>query len=104
MIVDLKNLGLGISRLRQHYMDGDFTPAELLQALRNKARDYADYGIWIHLLSDSEIEPYLTALKHRVVADLPLYGVPFAIKDNLDLAGVPTTAACPDFAYTPQTS
>ena len=35
---------------------------------------------------------------------LPLYGVPFAIKDNIDLAGVPTTVACPAFAYVPQRS
>jgi allophanate hydrolase len=37
-------------------------------------------------------------------AAMPLYGVPFAVKDNIDVAGVPTTAACPEFAYVPDRS
>ena len=55
-----------------------------------------DPAIWIHRLSDEE--------KHRfTAADTAgaLAGLTFAIKDNIDLAGVPTTAACPGFAYTP---
>jgi allophanate hydrolase len=47
---------------------------------------------------------YVAALAGHTPAELPLYGIPFVIKDNIDLAGVPTTVACPDFAYTPTRS
>jgi allophanate hydrolase len=43
-------------------------------------------------------------LSARRPESLPLYGIPFAIKDNIDLAGCATTAGCPDFAYLPQRS
>ncbi|MES2624606.1 MAG: allophanate hydrolase [Pseudomonadota bacterium] len=104
MTVNLNGLSLGIGSLRQHYLNGDFTPRDLLDALRAKAATYAEYGIWIHQLTESEVAPYLAALEQRAIADLPLYGIPFAIKDNIDLAGIPTTAACAAFAYTPQDS
>ena len=47
---------------------------------------------------------YAKNLAGKDPASLPLYGIPFAIKDNIDLAGTPTTAGCPDFAFTPQKS
>ncbi|KTG16200.1 MULTISPECIES: allophanate hydrolase [unclassified Guyparkeria] len=62
------------------------------------------HHIWISVLDDAQLEPYLARLEASDPAELPLYGVPFAIKDNIDLAGVPTTAACPDYAYTPDRS
>jgi allophanate hydrolase len=60
-------------------------------------------GVWIHVLSERELRPYLRALARKGADALPLYGVPFAIKDNIDLAGAPTTAGCPEFSYRPKT-
>ncbi|MET0660316.1 MAG: allophanate hydrolase, partial [Steroidobacteraceae bacterium] len=60
--------------------------------------------VWITRLTRDEVLQRAAQLAARSPHELPLYGVPFAIKDNIDLSGVPTTAACPDYAYTPDTS
>jgi allophanate hydrolase len=98
-------MNLQLDVLRQAYRNGDTTPRQLLAKLREKAAALnPDYHLFIHLLSVVELEPYLAALDGRDLDSLPLYGVPFAIKDNIDLAGIATTAACPDFAYVPERS
>lgn len=93
-----------ISQLRAAYLAGDFTPEQVMAELRTRAKDYSEHNIWIHLLSETEQAPFLEALKHKDPKTSPLWGIPFAIKDNIDLAGVPTTAACEAFAYTPESS
>ncbi|EJN28011.1 allophanate hydrolase [Pseudomonas sp. GM78] len=99
------NINLQLDALRNAYRDGSTTPRQLLLSLRDKAAALnPDYRLFIHLLSAEELEPYLAALDGRDIDSLPLYGVPFAIKDNIDLAGITTTAACPAFAYVPQRS
>ena len=90
--------------LQAAYASGATTPRELIGQLLAQARRQSDYNAWIYLLNEAELEPYLSALEAPGAQSLPLYGVPFAIKDNIDLAGIPTTAACPDFAYTPGAS
>ena len=100
--MDISNLTMTIAELKQAYQQGQFTPKQLITALLAKADDYEDHNIWITKLSIKQVQPYLDRLESFQVEDLPLYGIPFAIKDNIDLAGVPTTAACPDFSYTPE--
>ncbi len=64
-----------------------------------------DDAVWISRVPDELLLDEAAALERRAaaagIADLPLYGMPFAVKDNIDVAGLPTTAACPEFAYVP---
>lgn len=93
---------LKISSLQAAYQQG-LKPSALIAALLPKLAEDA-HGIWIQQLDSAWLLDYATQLDAKNPADLPLYGIPFAIKDNIDLAGVPTTAACPDFSYVPAQS
>ncbi len=97
-------MDMNIAALRRAYRDGSLTPRALLQQVYAQSAVAARHNVWIHLLSAAEIEPYLQALEASAPDDLPLWGVPFAIKDNIDLAGIPTTAGCPEFSFTPERS
>ena len=101
----MSSFDLRLSTLRAAYRAGTLTPRELIGELLAKAAALnPEFHLFIHLLSEAEIAPYLEWLDTQDIEALPLYGIPFAIKDNIDLAGIPTTAACPAFAYTPAES
>ena len=90
-----------ISSLHWQYRAGSLTPAQLVQRLIQLPDDAPRRNIWITRLDMEHVMPYLRALEGESVDTRPLYGVPFVIKDNIDLAGVPTSAGCPDYAYVP---
>jgi len=94
---------LTLEGVRKRYAAGT-TPGELMAELRQQAESLSEHNIFIHLLSADELQPWIDALLQRDPQQTPLWGVPFVIKDNIDLAGIPTTAACEAFAYTPEHS
>jgi len=96
--------GRSIAALRARYAAGDLTPHALVDAIAAYFAAGDPHHAWIRPLTHAEMSAYADALAGRDIASLPLYGVPFAIKDNIDLAGIPTTAACPAYAYTPARS
>ncbi|MFW5681764.1 MAG: allophanate hydrolase, partial [Phycisphaeraceae bacterium] len=63
-------------------------------------------SIWIHLVEDASLRQRADELERRRAAGeaLPLLGATYAVKDNIDVAGLPTTAGCPSFAYRPERS
>jgi allophanate hydrolase len=63
-----------------------------------------DPGIFIHLVPKADVLAAAAALPPFDAARFPLWGIPFAVKDNIDVAGLPTTAACPAFAFVPTRS
>jgi allophanate hydrolase len=73
---------------------------------RVRAYDEIQPQAWISRLGDAELLAQATIVDERIAAgeSLPLAGVPVAIKDNIDVAGLATTAACPEFAYRPERS
>ena len=100
-------LDLSLPALRARYHSGALTPVQLVTELHAQieAEEAASpRNVWIHRVSLAALTRYAHALQGRDPATLPLYGIPFAIKDNIDLAGVPTTAGCPAYAYIPDQS
>ncbi|HZZ01807.1 allophanate hydrolase [Paraburkholderia sp.] len=95
---------MSIAALHTRYRDGSLTPAQVVDAIAARTSGNDPHRAWIRPLSRDEMMRYVDALAGRDIDALPLYGIPFAIKDNIDLAGIPTTAACPAYAYTPDKS
>jgi allophanate hydrolase len=95
---------LDVSSLRARYLSGTLDPQTVVALVLERIERRGDDKVWIDRVPQAALEARAAELGKRRAAELPLYGIPFAIKDNIDLAGRQTTAACPDFAYTPTES
>ena len=96
-----KNVALDMASLTRLYRDGDLTPVALVAGLIERIEARGDDKVWIHRLPDADLMARAKALEEAGPKGLPLYGIPFAIKDNMDVAGLTTTAGCPAYAYVP---
>ena len=96
----MNSLSLDLTTLRAAYLQHRLTPAQLVEEIIARTSDDPN-RVWIERLSEQALRERAAELGGQDPAKLPLYGIPFAIKDNIDLAGVPTTAGCREYAYTP---
>lgn len=103
MLPSARDFSLDFHTLRTRYAAATLTPTALVEQLAESWQASLAKHVWIHLESKPNLLAAARVLEQRKAAGevLPLYGLPFAVKDNIDVAGMPTTAACPGFAYAP---
>lgn len=90
-----------IKWLRTMYLLQKITPEAVVAEIIKRSELDQDMNIWITKPSMNIVKPYIDRLKTLKVKNNPLWGIPFAIKDNIDVKDIPTTAGCPEYAYTP---
>src|SRR5947209_4869978 len=83
------------------HRSGHMTPAQTVARSYQRIRDYNDPAVFISLRDEKAALAEAEALSAKGAGDLPLLGVPVAVKDNIDAQGMATTAGCPAFSYSP---
>lgn len=98
------DISLDLKTLNALYEQG-LRPTEVIAAIYERIAARGEDGVWITLVSKEQALASAAALEAAGrSSQQPLWGIPFAVKDNIDVAGLPTTAACPDFLYVPEHS
>src|SRR5262245_46898471 len=90
---------LDLASLEAAFTDRSLSPSAVIDAVYERMRHHPAGGVWIHLLPRDAALEAARRIEVRDPTGLPLFGAPFAVKDNIDVAGLPTTAGCPGFSY-----
>ena len=101
----LSLLSLEVGSLNNYYRNGG-SPEELFNFIYDRIdEDNKTFSsVWIHLQSRKEVLESIKHLQRLNPHDFPLFGIPFSVKDNIDVDGMPTTAACAAFKFSPEAS
>jgi allophanate hydrolase len=83
------------------HRSGAASPEQTIRRCFERIRAHGDPAVFISLREEEDVVAEARALMAAGPEGKPLYGVPIAVKDNIDVAGLPTTAACPAFSYQP---
>lgn len=97
----MHQLQFDIPSLHAAYQSG-LTPDRVLEEVWRRIDAVADPGIFICLEDRARLLDQVAGLGSFDAERMPLWGIPFAVKDNIDAAALPTTAACPAFTYNPE--
>src|SRR5215470_10690389 len=102
----MNDLSLDLVTLSSAYRERSASPNAVVREVYARIRRHEENPIWITLVPEADALDRAEALQRTPEAGerLPLYGAPFAVKDNIDVAGLPTTAACREYAYVPTRS
>jgi allophanate hydrolase len=100
---DGSHLDLSIEGLRESYREKAVNLSDVIRTVYSRIANYPDKAVWITLIDQNVALKRAQELSQRFPdadARPALYGIPFSVKDSIDIAGMPTTLACPSYAYT----
>ena len=98
----IQSISLDIASLKAGYGDNKFTPVDIVNEVYRRLSLRGEDYVWTILVDRKAAIRRAESLLTEVPDSLPLYGIPFSVKDNIHVQGLPTTAGCPEFSHLPK--
>ena len=98
----IETVSFSLESLRTGYENGKFSVVDLVNEVFRRINERGDDGVWTYLPDIAQVLNKANSLLDIDPKSLPLYGIPFCVKDNIHVEGMPTTASCPSIAFLPE--